>query len=144
MGSLTGGGPAERDRELVRGALDAWNRGDIDALVELCHPGIRFHSLIEAAEGGKANRGHRGLRSWWRQAEEVFADRRMEVSGIATRGGWTVAQGVGCGTGRASGAQVRWPFVVAARTHDGLLSEWRFFAGAAEAEAFLGDGYRDG
>jgi hypothetical protein len=63
----------------------------------------------------------------------------MQVEEITTRGEWVVFTGVGLGTGRASGAQVRWPFVGVARLADGLLSEWRLFADPAEAEAFLGD-----
>jgi ketosteroid isomerase-like protein len=124
----------------VRRALDAWNRGDIDGLVALCHPGIRFRSLIAAAEGDKAHRGHQGVRDWWGQVEEVFAERRMEVDEIRSRGRWTVVTGCGYGKGRASGADVRWPFVSVVEPVDGLLSTWRFFTDAGEAEAFMGEG----
>jgi ketosteroid isomerase-like protein len=123
----------------VRRALDAWHDGDLEALLALCHRGIRFRSLIGAVEGSKAHRGHEGVRSWWTEAEHAFDDRRMEVDEITTRGEWVVITGVGLGTGRASGAEVRWPFVGVARLADGLLSEWRLFADSEEAEAFLGD-----
>ena len=95
--------------------------------------------MIGALEGDKAHRGHEGLRSWWAEAEEAFEGRRMEVEAITTRGEWVVFTGVGVGTGRASGALVRWPFVGVARSADGLLSEWRLFANRADADAFLGD-----
>ena len=139
MAGPTGDATAEADREVVRCALEAWNRHDVDALLALCHRGIRFRSLIGAVEGSKAHRGHEGVRRWWAEAEEVFEGRRMEVEEITTRGEWVVCTGVGIGTGRASGAEVRWPFVGAARLADGLLSEWRLFADPGEAEAFLGD-----
>ena len=139
MAGPTGDETAEADRELVRRALEAWNRADLEALLALCHPGIRFRSLIGALEGSKAHRGHEGVRRWWAEAEAAFEGRRMEVGEITTRGEWVVFTGVGLGTGRASGADVRWPFVGVMRSADGLLSDWRFFSDPGEAEAFLGD-----
>ena len=124
---------------MVGGALEAWNRHDLDGLIALCAPGVRFRSLIGAVEGDKAHRGHEGVRAWWAEAEAVFDDRRMEVETITARGEWVVFTGVGVGTGRASRAEVRWPFVGVARLADGLLSDWRLFADQEEAEAFLGD-----
>lgn len=124
---------------MARRALETWNAGDLEALLALCHRGIRFRSFIGALEGDKAHRGHDGVRSWWAEAEEAFEDRRMEVEEITARGEWVVFTGVGLGTGRASRAEVRWPFVGAARVADGLLSEWRLFGDRAEADAFLGD-----
>ena len=105
----------------------------------LCSPGVRFRSLIGAVEGSKAHRGHEGMRSWWEEAEEIFADRRLETGTMIRRGDWVVFDGVGVGTGRASQALVEWPFVGVVRTADGLISEWRLFADPDEAEAFLGD-----
>ena len=139
MAGPTGAETAEPDRDLVRRALEAWNRHDVDALVELCHPGVRFRSLIGAMEGSKAHRGHEGVRRWWEEAEEVFEGRRLEIGEITTRGEWVVFDGVGIGTGRASKAVVRWPFVGVARSSEGLLTEWRLFAESEDAEAFLGD-----
>ena len=124
---------------MVRRALAAWNGGDLEALVALCHRGVRFRSLIGALEGSKAHRGHEGVRGWWAEAEQAFEGRRMEVAEITARGDWVVFTGVGLGTGRTSGAQVQWPFVGVARVADGLLSEWRLFPSQAEADAFLGD-----
>ena len=139
MESRTGDATAEANRAVVRRALEAWNRHDLESLIALCHPGVRFRSLIGALEGSKAHRGHEGVRRWWTEAEEVFAARRLEVEEITTRGEWVVFTGVGLGTGRGSGAEVRWPFVGVARLADGLVSEWRLFSDPAEAEAFLGD-----
>lgn len=139
MAGQTGDGTAEADRGAVRRALEAWNRHDLEGLVALCHRGVRFRSLIGAVEGSKAHRGHEGVRRWWAEAEEAFEGRRMEVDEITTRGEWVVFTGVGLGTGRASGAEVRWPFVGVARLADGLLSDWRLFYDPGKAEAFLGD-----
>ena len=90
-------------------------------------------------EGSKEHRGHEGIRRWWAEAEAVFEGRSLEVDEITTRGEWVVFSGVGGGRGRASGADVRWPFVGVACMRDGLLSEWRLFGDQEEADAFLGD-----
>jgi hypothetical protein len=79
------------------------------------------------------------MRQWWEEVQEVFADRHLDVESITTRGEWVLMDGVGVGTGRVSGAIVRWPFLGVARTADGLVSEWRLFAEPEDAEAFLGD-----
>ncbi len=109
-------------------------------MLSVCHPGIRFRSLIGVAEGSQAHRGHEEMRRWWAGAEEVFAERWMEIDELATRGEWAVVRGAGHGVGRASGAEVRWPYVGVARGVDGFLTEWRFFADDADARAFMGDG----
>ena len=139
MADPTGAEIAEADRDAVRRVFEAWNRHDVDGIVSLCHPGVRFHSLIGELEGTKAHRGHEGMRRWWAEVQGVFDDRRMDVEEITTRGEWVVFTGVGVGTGRGSGAEVRWPFVGVARLADGLLSEWRLFSDPNEAKAFLGD-----
>ena len=123
----------------MRRAVEAWDAGDVDALLALCHRGVRFRSFIGALEGDKAHRGHEGVRSWWGEAEEAFEGRGLELDDIQARGEWVVFTGVGFGTGRASRAEVRWPFVGVARVAEGLLSEWRLFPDRDEADAFLGD-----
>jgi ketosteroid isomerase-like protein len=135
----TGDETAEADRDTVRRVFEAWNRHDVEGIVALCHPGVRFHTLIGALEGSKAHRGHDGVRHWWAEVQGVFDDRHMDIEEITTRGEWVVCTGVGLGTGRVSGAEVRWPFVGVARLADGLLSEWRLFAEPKDARAFLGD-----
>ncbi len=124
----------------MRRALDAWNRHDLEGLLALCAPGVRFRSLIGAVEGSKAHRGHEGVRRWWDEVEEVVRGPpawRSTRSPPAASGWCSTASG--SAPGRASGAEVRWPFVGVARIADGLLSEWRLFAEPDEAEAFLGD-----
>jgi ketosteroid isomerase-like protein len=119
--------------------LDAWNRHDIDGLLTVLHPGVRYRSLIGALEGSKEHRGHEGVRQWWAEVQDIFADRRLDYERIFTKGEWVVFDGVGVGTGRASEAEVRWPFRGVARTAGGLLTEVRLFADEAEADEYMGD-----
>jgi ketosteroid isomerase-like protein len=122
--------------------LERWNSHDIDGLLAVCHPGVRFRSLVAAVEGSKEHRGHEEVRQWWDEVETIFSDRRMECDAIWTQGEWVVFDGTGIGTGRASLAEVRWPFRGVARASDGKLTEVRLFAEPDEADVYMGDDNR--
>jgi hypothetical protein len=54
--------------DLVRVFIDAFNAGDIDALIACCDPKAEFHSTF-AALGGDVYHGHDGIRKWYRDFE---------------------------------------------------------------------------
>jgi len=124
--------------DTVERIVEAWNGRDLDGLLEVCHPSIELVPLIAHADGGMPLRGHKGVRRWWREAEEVFEDRRLEVSEVREHEGWLLLSGVGHNTGRESRAPVDWPFVQALRFREGRIAQWRFFASEEEALEFLG------
>ena len=125
-------------RDEVDRIVEAWNRHDVEGLLAVCHPAIEFMPLIAHADGGMPMRGHEGVRQWWRDVEEVFEGRRVEVHERREQNGWTVLCGVGHNTGRESRADVDWPFAQVLRFRSGLVIHWRFFGSEEEAEEFIG------
>jgi hypothetical protein len=65
---IRGNGAKIEDVDLVRVFIDAFNAGDIDALIACCDPKAEFHSTF-AALGGDVYHGHDGIRKWYRDFE---------------------------------------------------------------------------
>jgi ketosteroid isomerase-like protein len=52
--------------ELARIQAEAWNRGDVDAVLALCHPEIEYHTSGDFLGLDAVYRGHEGLRKFER------------------------------------------------------------------------------
>jgi ketosteroid isomerase-like protein len=65
--------------EAMRRAIDAFNRRDIDALLEDVDPEIEWHPLLQVLLGGEAtDRGHEGARQLYRDIDEAFTELHSE------------------------------------------------------------------
>jgi uncharacterized protein len=67
--------------ELARAGFEAFNRGDIETVLELLSPDVEIHSVAEMGEEG-TYRGHDGYREWtaiWLDAWDEF---RIEITEI--------------------------------------------------------------
>jgi len=62
--------------EVVRLGYEALNRGDVGAVASLFAPDAEIDTALSAVEGG-SYRGQEGLRSWWRDISQLFADVRF-------------------------------------------------------------------
>ena len=93
--------------ELVRRAADAFNRGDIDALLEELDPEIEWHPLLQVLFGGEATVywGHEGTREFQRDLDEAFTELEAEPSEFRDLGEQVIAIGQLRGRGRESGAK---------------------------------------
>ena len=121
--------------QVVRLVLDAVNRRDGDALVDLVHPDVEFFPILAALEG-PVYTGHQGVRRWLRSLEldwEVFETRLDRVHDFGDsalgEGGWHAR-------GRTSGVLLdsqggAW----LARVRDGRVTWWRTYTDRAEALA---------
>ncbi len=82
---------SQENIELFYRAHDAFNRRDIDALLNLCDPDVEFFSGLVELEGGGPHRGHDGLRSWWESILRVFPDFSTEIEEVRDLGDATFA-----------------------------------------------------
>ena len=62
--------------ELVRKSFDAIGRGDLDALLELYDPNIKFEPLTGTRVETGGYRGHQGVRQYFEEADEVWDEVR--------------------------------------------------------------------
>ena len=92
--------------EAIRRASDAYNRGDIDAVLEELDPEVEWHPLLQVLLGGEATvyRGHEGVRELYRDLDEAFTELQAEQSKFRDLGEQVVAMGHFRGRGRESGA----------------------------------------
>jgi ketosteroid isomerase-like protein len=67
--------------ELVRRGIDAYNRGDLRALVELLDEEIEVYTPPELPNAG-TYRGREGFLEWARQWEEAWEEFRLEIERI--------------------------------------------------------------
>ena len=119
--------------EALRLVLEAVNRRDAEALVDLMHPEVEFLPILAALEG-PAYAGRSGVRRWLRSLEldwKVFETRLERVFDFGTSalglGGWHAV-------GRTSGVELEagggaW----LARMHDGRVGWWRSYTDWREA-----------
>jgi ketosteroid isomerase-like protein len=122
--------------ELVLKALDAFNRGDIDALVAHTDPDIEFSDFLMEMEGGGSFRGHRGVRDWWESYTAVFPDLSGEISEVRDLGAVTLVHGRvrgRVGTGTDSEAPFEQAFWIVATWRDRQAVGWHSFRTEAEA-----------
>ena len=95
--------------ETVRRGFAAFNRGDIDALLEALDPDVEWHPLFQVLFGGReatVYRGHEGYREFQRETNEAFAEQpQVELSEIRDLGEQLIAVGRLRARGRESGAQ---------------------------------------
>jgi ketosteroid isomerase-like protein len=97
---------SQENVEAIRRATDAYNRGDIDAVLEELDPKIEWHPLLQVLLGGEATvyRGHEGVRELYRDFDEAFTELQAEQSEFRDLGEQVVATGHFRGRGRESGA----------------------------------------
>jgi ketosteroid isomerase-like protein len=91
--------------ELVRGIVEALNRGDIDGMLAGMHPDFEWTPL-ESSPVARVYRGHEQVRHYVEDWLATFESLRLELEDAAEVGDRVVAVVRGHGRGRASGLQL--------------------------------------
>lgn len=129
---------SEENVDLHRRIYQAFNAGDVDALVALAAPSIAVQSVF-AAVSGVVYHGHDGVRSWRRDLEEAWGDEiRVEAEAYFDLGEKTLAFDVLHGHGRQSGAEVALPGAAVTRWRDRQCIQFKAYADREKALRDLG------
>jgi ketosteroid isomerase-like protein len=121
--------------ELVRRAIEAFNRRDLAALAEVAHDDFEFVSVLTAvdAEGG-TYRGSVAWTTYFKDMDEAWKEWRVEDPQVLDGGEDRVAGLFRVvGTGRHSDAQVELSMGLVYVVRDGKLWRMHSYADAAEA-----------
>ena len=112
---------AQENVEAFKRAIDAYNRRDIDAVLEEIDPEVEWLGAVQTLVEGKAKvyRGHAGVRQWVRDIDETLADIRLEFFEIRDLGDRLVASGRLRARGKASGAETESPFACVVDSKNG-------------------------
>jgi ketosteroid isomerase-like protein len=78
---------SQQNVEVAQRAFEAFNRGDVDALVEQVDPEVEWYPEFQTMMlGGEARefRGHEGARAALREWYEVLAEIHLEIVDVAS------------------------------------------------------------
>jgi ketosteroid isomerase-like protein len=80
---VAGVGVSQENVEVVRTAVDAVNRADVEAFVGCFHPDVEWEVSGEGFPGFDGTyRGHEGVRRWLEQALELWESVHLDVEEI--------------------------------------------------------------
>jgi len=113
------------DAELIHSALDAFNRRDLDAVLELCDPEIEIH---DPERTGAVFRGRERLLEFWAEWLENWETYTVELRDLRETDGGFLAICRQAGTGKASGIEIEDSIFQYYRIRDGRFVEYRIFA----------------
>jgi hypothetical protein len=121
---------------LLHQSIDAVNRRDLDAFLDLMDSDVEVVSRIVAIEGGL--HGHDGVRRWWDAWFEAFPDYDIEVIEVRDHGELTLAALRALGHGGGSEVPFEDKAWLACRWRSGKCFWWRVFSNRDDAFEALG------
>jgi ketosteroid isomerase-like protein len=119
--------------EIVRKSFDAIGRWDLDALLELYDPDIKFEPLTGTRVESGGYRGHQGVRRYLEEAEAVWDEVRPVAGEITTSGDQVVVFGHCAIRGKASEIETDSPCSWVITVQDGKITRHRVFGTSSEA-----------
>jgi ketosteroid isomerase-like protein len=131
---------AEANVELLKRAVDAYNRRDIEALLNQLDPEIEWHPALPGLLGGAPTvyRGHEGITAMMHDLYEVLDEIHFEYDEIHDLGDRVVAVGQMRTRGKASGAVTESPYANVAELRDDKGIRIRGYLDPREALADAG------
>ena len=96
--------------EIVKRGYDAWNRGDLAAVLELVDPHFEWHEASEVPGGGDVYTREQ-FESYLRSLSRHWEDFRLEPEVLRQAGDHVLVEVLELARGRASGAEVAQRFV---------------------------------
>lgn len=124
---------SEQNVELVRRALEAYERGEMEAMLALVDPDLEWRSAIVGGAEGKVYRGPEGLRRWNADFREIFDAIRNEWTELRDLGDRVLAIGRVRARGRESGLEIDSPMGWVITVRDGRIVKGEGFLDPAEA-----------
>jgi ketosteroid isomerase-like protein len=133
----------EKNLELARRGIDAYNRGDLEAVVELLSPQVEVYAPPQLINAG-TYRGRHGFLEWVRRWDEVWEERHIEAERIEPVGEDHVVVSVHqFGKGGGSGIHVEMRIAQLFEIQDGEVVRFHLYpdreTAFAAAERFSGE-----
>ena len=127
---------SQENVELAHRAVDAFNRRDLDAFLELTDADVEIHALEVEMEG--AYHGHAGVRRWWEGLIDAMPDVAIEVVEVRDLGRLTLAALRLRSHGARSDTPTDMPLWLLGEWRDGQCVWWQAFGTEAEALEAVG------
>ncbi len=124
---------SQENVELNLRVIEAFNRRDLGAYLELTDPDVELVPYEVKVQGGRPYRGHFGVRSWWEESFAVFPDLRAEIHEARDLGDCVLVRGRILGQGAGSGAPIERSIWLVAEWRDKRMVWWSSFESEFEA-----------
>src|SRR4051794_18244326 len=118
---------SQENVEIVRNALDAFTRGDIEGVLRLCDENIVITQPPELPDASPQQRGHSGLLEAFDIWPEQWDDYRIEVQRIVDPGDYVVVTTRQGGRGKLSGIEVDMEITLVFTVRDKKIVEMQIF-----------------
>jgi ketosteroid isomerase-like protein len=123
--------------ELVRRSVEAFNRRDVDALLETFDPGVELHPF-SAQVTGTTYRGEPGVHRWLADLADEWSEWRVVLDEVRPLGDRVLTLGRIVARGRETEVQVEVPAAFVSTLSDGRITRLESFGDAAKALAEAG------
>ena len=128
---------SEGNLERFRRGVEAVNRGDVEAGIDVIDPDVTWEPLRRGVSG--VYRGHGGIRRFFADSAEIYESMRIEYTDVRDLGdGRILAIGKLHVRGRASGIEMEVASAGIATYRDGLIVQWKDFGDPAAARRAAG------
>ena len=126
---------SEENVETARMAFEAWNRRDLQSVLDLFHPDVVWEENVQVFPGmDRIYRGHEGFLKWDRDAfSEVWESIAVEPLEFIDAGDHVVALLRLSGKGQGSGVDVELAIYNVLTFRDGKVAWRRLYTDRAEA-----------
>jgi ketosteroid isomerase-like protein len=125
---------SQENVEVVRRAVDGWNRGDVDAWMEAAHPEVEWSSGVQRLVEGTQTvwRGRDEVRRFWDEWHALW-DLSIQISEFRNIGDTIVALGQMQIRGKASGIDLDQSVAYVVEFDSGLIRKMSAYLDEAEA-----------
>jgi ketosteroid isomerase-like protein len=126
---------SQENVEAFKRAIEAYNRRDVEALLDELDNEIEWRPVLPVVLGGDETvyRGHDGVRQLLQDLDEVLAERQLDFSEIRDVGDHVVATGSLRIRGKSSGALSESPFGCVAELRNGRAVRIQTYLDPGEA-----------
>jgi ketosteroid isomerase-like protein len=109
---------SEKNLEIVRRAIKAFNGEDLDQALEWADPEIEWVVAREHPDAA-THRGRDAVAAYLREWQDTLEDLRLEMARVVEVGDTVVTVGKMCGVGAGSGAAVEIPIAFVSYVREG-------------------------
>ncbi|HYU59882.1 MAG TPA: nuclear transport factor 2 family protein [Solirubrobacterales bacterium] len=113
--------------EVFHKGIEAFNRRDVEAFLEVCHPDCEWQPFLRARDDDAPYRTTDGIRQWFDATDAAFEGVRKEAIELREANGTLLALGRLRYRGRVSGVEVTSPVGWVLEFRDGKIARTRTY-----------------
>jgi ketosteroid isomerase-like protein len=118
---------------MARRFTDAWNKGDLEWILDHQAPEFEFHPTGQFADNAPVYRGREGYTEFWKTFRDAWESITVEVERIEDLGDRVLVLFTFHGKGRGSGVEVDLNRATLVTIREGRMLQMRTFADWSEA-----------